>query len=98
MGHIEVLWTVRAHQLMHPDIVLLDCAGELVDSRSYIMLKCHLIVAFLDKVVVFFFTSSLLFYCFFPMNSLGPSLFPLPAEAVSLYSVITEFLFCKIIK
>lgn len=51
---------------MHPDIVLLDCAGELVDSRSYIMLKCHLIVAFLDKVVVFFLPQVYFSTVFFP--------------------------------
>lgn len=99
VGHIEAVWTVRAHQLMHPDVVLVECAGDLVGSRGYIVLKCHLTVAFLDKVGLFFFLPQVYFstvFFFFPMSSLGPSLFPLPAEAVSLYSVITEFLSCKI--
>lgn len=38
---------------MGPDIVLLDCAGELVDSRTtFYYVKCHLSMTFLDEAVL----------------------------------------------
>lgn len=46
LGHIDTLWTVKAQQLTCPDVVLLDCAGEPVDSgATFYYVKCHLSMA-----------------------------------------------------
>lgn len=79
---------------MHPDVVLVECAGDLVGSRGYIVLQCHLTVAFLDKVGLFFFfllTSSLLFYCFFFFLHEFPWAKPIPPPCRGCFIIFSDY-------